>query len=166
MSEQVNAVRTGQEATAFAAEWDSLLRAFPAIRDGIEIPRSRLLTESVALLVKHGWDVKMAMSQNAQLEKRRTMRRTQASLMICIFSVLGMLAVMIRIASAGRERIHLQVQNNGHLQVIHAGRNIVITDLGELEQIATSSQRGISYLMAAAIGLASVIFWAGIIHIL
>jgi hypothetical protein len=106
----------------------------------------------------------MAMSQNAQLEKRQTMGRGIASAMICAFSLLGMLAVMIRIANARSERIHLQVQGDEHLQVLHAGRNIVITDLGELEQIALSSQQNITYIMAAAIGLATVVFWAGVVY--
>lgn len=167
MSEQVNAVRAGQNASQFAADWEPLMRAIPANQDAMEIPRSKLLAEAVALLTQHGWDVTMAMSQNAQLEKRTGVHPITGGLTICIFSIIGMLAVMVQIANARRERINLHVRSEGEgqLQVLHGGKNLLITDLGELVSIASTNKMGLGYAAAAAIGLASVIFWAMVIFI-
>lgn len=168
MSEQVNAVRAIQDASQFATDWEPLMRAIPATQDALEIPRSKLLAEAVTLLTQHGWDVKMAMSQNAQLEKRTGVRPFTGGLTICIFSIIGMLAVMIQIANARSERINLHVRNEheGQLQVLHGGKNLVITDLGELADLASSSSKArLGYLAAAGIGLATVIFWALVLFV-
>lgn len=165
MSEQVNAVRAIQNASQFDADWEPLMRAIPANQDALEIPRSKLLAEAVALLTQHGWAVTMAMSQNAQLEKRTGVRPFTGGLTICIFSILGMLAVMLQIANARRERINLHVhsEHEGKLQVLHGGKNLLITDLDELANIAGASKMGLGYTAAAAIGLTTVIFWAAVI---
>lgn len=168
MSEQANAVLPVPEAAGFAADWENLLRAAPAIQDmasadaadpdRVEIPRSHLITEAVALLTRQGWDVKVAMSQNAQLEKRRPLRPAVGAVIICLFSVPGMLMVMQQIANARRERIHLQVRD-GQLEVLYAGRSVKISDPGELEHIVQRHSAGMTYGLAAALGLATLVFW-------
>jgi hypothetical protein len=145
------------------------MRAIPQNQDGFDIPRSRLLADALSVFVQHGWDVKVVMSQNAQLEKRRGVRPVTGAVMIGAFSVLGLAAYVVRLATARRERVHLHVHSErggeGALQVLHGGKNLLISNPAELAAIARSENE-LSLTAALGLGLATVIFWALVAHLL
>jgi hypothetical protein len=144
------------------AAWESTLRSpqqTPSLSEVMPQP-PEALARAVDLFTHSGWELKVEMTQMAQLEKRQGVDLLRGSLIVGLFSVIGMLAVMFWMTISRTERVNIQAQADGSLKVLSQRRSMVVSDVRELKTLAGDVHGGgMTYLHAAALGLVTLIFW-------
>lgn len=124
-----------------------------------QVAQSTVFRDAVSAFAQHDWDVKVQMSDMAQLEKSRGVSNIAALIVILLFSLLGMLIVLAGIATAKKEKVTLQVQLNGKLRVISKNKDFIVTSARELVPLAKSVKAGATYGGAILLGLVSFAVW-------
>ena len=112
-----------------------------------------ILQDSTALFLNKDWELKMHIQNTVQLEKSHGVNGFLGFLAIFFFSLLGMAFVILCIAVAKKEKITLQLLDNGELRIITKKEIFIVRHPVEVIEIATSVKSGMTYAGAIGFGL-------------
>lgn len=120
---------------------------------------SASLAGAVNIFARHGWELKVQLPRIAQLQKRRGLSVRACAASILLLSVPALLVVLVVNARRRAARVHLQLEADGILTIMHDRSATKIESSADLAAFAASVPDGISTVWALFFGALSVIGW-------
>jgi hypothetical protein len=125
----------------------SMMKARPSQFD------TNSLQNAVAIFLQNDWQMTAQMETMVQVEKRRSPGSGIAAFLIVLLGWIGMLIVLAGIATSKVEKVTLQLQSNGSLQVLNRNQSFTVTAMNELLPLAKSVKKGATYGATLALGI-------------
>ncbi len=142
------------------ALWEQTTREIsPHVDTMLPAPYASLVG-AVNIFARHGWELKVQLPRIAQLQKPRGLPVGLCAVSILLLSVPALLAVLILSARRRIARVHLQLDANGILTVVHDRTATKIESSADLAAIAASVNDGISIPWAIFFAALSILGWA------
>lgn len=142
-----------------AALWDLAAREIGQTTGRILPPPSASLAGAVNIFTRYGWDLKVEMPRIAQLQKRRALPVRYCVLAILIFSLPAVLIVLALMTRTRKAHVHLQLEPDGVLLMVHDRSTTKIYNSADIAAIAASVPDGLSAPWAIFCGLVSLMGW-------
>ena len=116
-------------------------------------PDNNILQNAVAIFLQNDWQLTAQMDTMVQVEKRRSPGSGGAAFLIVLLGLIGMLIVLAAIATSKVEKVTLQLQSTGRVQVLNRNQSFTVTDINELLPLAKSVKKGATYGATLALGI-------------
>lgn len=120
---------------------------------------SASLAGAVNIFARHGWELKVQLPRIAQLQKPYGLSVRVCALSILVFSIPAMLVVLILNTRRRVARVHLQLESDGVLTLMHNRSATKVESSADLAAFAASVSDGISIPWILFCGALSVIGW-------
>jgi len=145
------------------ALWEQTAREASVLVDAVQPPPYASLVGAVNIFARHGWELKVQLPRIAQLQKRRGLPVGLCAISILLLSVPALLVVLMVSARRRTARVHLQLDTDGILTVMHDRTATKIESSADLAAVAASVPDGISTLWAIFFAALSILGWATVL---
>ncbi len=121
--------------------------------------RSIMLAEAVTVFTQNDWELKLQVNDMVQMEKRKPVNSFAAFLVIVIFNFIGALIVVAGIATSKREKVTLQLEEDGMLRVTGSKTSFIARDGSDVVTLANSVKNGVTYAGVLGLCVFSLFIW-------
>lgn len=139
--------------------WEQTAREASHISDKVLPLPSASLAGAVNIFARHGWELKVQLPRVAQLQKRRDLPLRPCAASILLLSVPALMVVLMVNTRRRMARVHLQLEGDGVLTLMHDRNATKIENSADLAAFAASVPDGISTAWAVFFAALSVVGW-------